>query len=192
MKPFFLKYKSITITWFMAFAIGLVGLSSFISNLMAKEYGEDKKKVEDIYFTLILTGFIGARLSYVLMNLGLYKGNVRSILSLSHYNLSLTGGLIFGLLTLVILARKYEIEFNKLLKVFVIPFYFSMAIGIWVVVFDKFLVSLKISNNPMKVLSLSIIFLLGMIGELVLGKKIEHKYLTPIILAVTMGLYYII
>lgn len=192
MKPYFLRYKSISITWFMGFAIALVGLSSFISNLMAKEYGEDKKKIEDIYFTLIIIGFIGARLSYVLMNLGLYKGKTMSIFSLSHYNLSLTGGLIVAILALIVLAKKYKIEFQKLLKIFLIPFYFSMAIGIWVVIFDKFLVSLKISNNPIKVLSISIIFLLGMIGELVLGKKIEHKYLTPIILVVTMGLYYII
>ena len=192
MKPFFLKYKSITISWFMAFAIVLIGLSSFISNLMAKEYGEDKKKIEDIYFILIISAFIGARLSYVLMNLGLYKGNIGAIFKLTHYNLSLTGGLIVGLLTLLILSKKFKIDFNKLLKIFVIPFYFSMAIGIWLVIFDKFLVSLKISNNPMKVLSLSIIFLLAMIVELVLGKKIEGKYLTPIILAVTMGLYFII
>lgn len=192
MKPFFLKYKAITITWFMAFAIALIGLSSFIANLMAKEYGEEKKKIEDIFFTLLITGFIGSRLFYVLMNLKLYKGNINSVFSLSHYNLSLTGGVIVSLLALIILAKKYEIDFNKLLKIFVIPFYFSMAIGIWVVVFDKFLVSLKISNNPVKVLSISIIFLLGMIGELVLGNKIEHKYLTPMILVITMGLYYII
>ena len=176
----------------MAFAIALLGLSSFISNLMAKEYGEDKKKIEDIYFILIISGFIGARLSYVLMNLGLYKGNIGAIFKLTHYNLSLTGGLIVGLLTLLILSKKFKIDFNKLLKIFVIAFYFSMAIGIWLVIFDKFMVSLKISNNPIKVLSISIIFLLGMIGELVLGKKIENKYLTPIILAVTMGLYYLV
>lgn len=176
----------------MAFALVLVGLSYFISNLMAKEYGEDKKKIEDIYFILIISSFIGARLSYVLMNLGLYKGNIGAIFKLSHYNLSLTGGLIVGLLALLILSKKFGIGFTKLLKIFSIPFYFSMAIGIWLVVFDKFLVSFRISNNPIKVLTLSIIFLLGMIGDLVLGKKIENKYLTPIILAVTMGLYYMI
>ena len=192
MKPYFLRYKSISITWFMAFSIGLIIVSSFISNAMAKEYGEDKKKIEDIYFTLLLSGFIGARLFYVLMNLGLYKGKIMTIFSLSHYNLSLTGGLIAAILMLMVLAKKHKIEFQKLLKIFVIPFYFSMAIGIWVVIFDKFLVSLKISNNPIKVLTISIIFLLGMIGELMLPKKINHKYLTPIILAITMGLYYII
>ena len=176
----------------MAFAIGIIIISSFISNVMAKEYDEDKKKIEDIFFTLIIAGFIGGRLSYVLMNLGLYKGNIKSIFSLSHYNLSLTGGLIVGLVTLLILSRKHEIGFKKLLKIFVVPFYFSMAIGIWVVVFDKFLVSLKISGNPVKVLSISMIFLLGMIGEILLPKKIDHKYLTPIILATTMGLYFLI
>ena len=192
MKPYFLRYKFITITWFMAFAIGLIGISSIISRVMAKEYEEEGKKIEDIFFALILSGFIGGRLFYVLMNVELYKGNIKSIFSLSHYNISLTGGLIVGIITLVILSKKYEIKFENLLKIFVIPFYFSMAIGIWLVVFDKFLVSLKISNNPMKILSISIIFLLGMIIELLLGKKVENKYLTPIILGITMILYYII
>lgn len=175
----------------MIFAIVLVSISFFIANALAKEYGEDKGKTEDIFFILLISGFIGARLSYALMNFNLYRENMFSIFKISHYNLSLIGGVIIGLLTLIILSGK-KIEFQKLLKIFVMPFYFSMSIGIWVVMFDKFLLPFNISNNPIKILYLSIIFLLGIILELVLSKKTEHKYITLTILCITMFLYYIV
>lgn len=192
MRPFFLRYKSITISWFMAFAIVLVLISSFIAKLMAKEYNEDKEKIDDIFFTVILSGFIGSRLFYVLTNFKLYKGNMGLIFKISHYNLSLIGGLITGLFALMILAKRNRIELQRLLKIFVIPFYFSMVIGIWVVIFDKLLLPLSISNNPIKVLYISLIFLIGMILEVLVSNKIKNKYITPIILILVILFYTLI
>lgn len=192
MKPFFLRYKSITISWFMAFAIGLIIVSSFIVEAFGKEYEEDTEKIDDIFFSLLLGGFIGGRIFYALVNFNLYRGNILSLFKISHYNLSLIGSVITGLLVLVISSKKYKIELEKLLKIFAIPFYFSMAVGIWVVVFDKILLPLNISNNPVKILYLSIIFLVGMILEILASYKSKSKYITPIILLVVMGLYYLI
>lgn len=173
----------------MFFAIALVGISSFIATMLAKESGEYKKEIDDIYFILVLIGFIGARLSYALMNLNLYKNNMFNIFKISESNLSLVGGLIFGLLALGFLSKRYKIKFDKLLKIFVIPFYFSMAVGIWVVVFNKFLLPISITNNLIKVGFISIVFLIGMIIELMIPQGEKYKYLTPIILAATMSIY---
>lgn len=192
MKPFFLQYKSITISWFMAFAIVLVGISSFIVRAMAKEYGVDKEKVEDIFFTLTIGGFIGARISYVLTHFNLYKDNISLIFKISHYNLSLIGGIIIGVLILLILSKSYSMDFYQLLEIFTIPLYFSMSIGIWLVIFDKFLIPFNISNNPIKILYISIIFLLGMVVQLFFSKKKENKYITIIILSTVIFLYYVI
>ena len=189
MKPFFFSYKSLNITWFMFFTISLVSISSFITPILGKEAGEDKKKIDDIFFIVLLSGFIGARLSYAFINMNLYKGNIFNIFKISESNLSLVGGLIFGLVTLFILSKKDKMNFNNLLKIFIIPFYFSMAVGIWVVVFNKFLLPISISNNIIKVLSISLIFLVGMILELFIPKKEKHKYLTAIILTLVIGLY---
>ncbi|KNF07606.1 prolipoprotein diacylglyceryl transferase Lgt [Gottschalkia purinilytica] len=192
MRPFFLAYKSITITWFMILAIISIVISYFIVNILAEEYEEDKNKIENIFIVLLIGGFVGARLSYVLMNIHLYKGNISSIFKISHYNLSLIGGIIFGLLVLMVLSKKYKIAFGKLLKIFVIPFYFSMAIGIWVLMFDRFLLySSHIKNEPSKVLYLSLLFLTGMILELAISKRVNNKYITVIILTIVMVLYYI-
>lgn len=192
MRPFFLSYKSISISWFMFFAFVLVSISYLIVNLLSKEYGEDKEKIEDIFFSLLISGFIGARLSYALMNFDLYKDNILSIFTLSRYNLSLIGGLVFGLIALIILSKKHDIEFQSLLKIFVIAFYFSMAVGIWLVIFDRLLLPFRISNNPIKILYISLTFLLAMIVELIVSRKIKYKYTTAIILAITMFLYYML
>lgn len=192
MKPFFFSYKSLNITWFMFFTIVLIGISSVIVTVLGKESEEDKKEIDDIYFILVLIGFIGARLSYALMHIDLYKGNMFNIFKISESNLSLVGGLTFGLVTLGILSRKYKIKFDDLLKIFVIPFYFSMSIGIWVVVFNKFLLPISLTNNLIKVAGISLIFLIGMILELIIPNKKQYKYKTPILLAIVMGLYRLI
>lgn len=192
MKPFLFRYKSITVSWFIGFAVLLIGLSSFIVRIMAKEYEEDKEKIDDIFFSLLIVGFIGGRASYVIANFNLYRGNILGIFSLSHYNISLIAGVVIGVLSLLIFSRVYKIEFQSLLKIFVIPFYFSMSIGIWLVVFDKFLLPFRISNNPIKILYISMIFLGGMLLEFILSKKDQYKYTSPIILTMLMFLYYII
>lgn len=190
MRPSFFTYKSIDISWFLAFAMGLTIISSFIVRSMANEYGEDVEKIEDIFFILIISSFMGSRLFYVLFNFDLYKDNLFSIFNLSYYNLSLLGGVASGVMTLMVLSKIYKIDFQRLLGIYVLPFYFSMAIGIWIVLFDKFLVSFSISKNPIKVFYISMIFLLAMILEVV-GYSIKNKNIRPIILTGTMILYYL-
>ncbi|MCF6464664.1 prolipoprotein diacylglyceryl transferase family protein [Clostridium sp. Cult2] len=193
MRPFFFTYKSINITWFMTFAIILASISYVIAGILAKEYEEDKNKIEDIFMILLIVVFIGARLIYAIINIQSYKGNIFSIFKISHYNLSLLGGIIFGLLALLLLSKKYKVEFNKLFRIFVVPFYFSMAVGIWVLMFDRLLFSSTHLNNiPTSIISASLLFLMGMILELVLSKKFNNKYISSVILVVVMFLYYMI
>lgn len=177
----------------MAIGIVVVSISYVIAGILAREYKEDKNRIEDIFIILLIIGFIGARLSYALMNPGSYRDNISSMLKISHYNLSLLGGVIFGLLTLMLLSNKYKIEFKKLFKIYVAPFYFSMAIGIWVLMFDHLLLaSTHLREEPKKVLYISLLFLIGMGLEFVLLKKSNNKYISFIILAVVMFLYYMV
>ncbi|MCF6461977.1 prolipoprotein diacylglyceryl transferase family protein [Clostridium sp. Cult1] len=193
MKPFFFTFKSINITWFMAIGIVIATISYIITGFLAKEYKEDKNKIEDIFMVLLIVGFIGARISYVLMNLQSYKGNISSIFKISHYNLSLLGGLIFGVLTLILLSKIYKIEFYNLFRIYIIPFYFSMAVGIWILMFDLLLLaSTHLNNDPIKILYVSLLFLMGLGLELVTSNKYNNKYISFIILVIVMFLYYMI
>lgn len=191
MKSIFFTYGPITITWFMFLTIVCVMLSYFIIMSLAKDYGEAKKKIEDIYFWVLGASFIGARLSYVLLNLNLYKDDFSSIFNISSYNLYLIGGIVSSLLALGILASKYNINFTKLMRIFVVPFYFSMSIGVWALMFDQLLLPNHIDNDKRQILYLSLLFLLAMIFELFLPKRYNMKYITPILFALVISLYYI-
>lgn len=174
----------------MVFAISLIVISSYIIDLLSKEYNEDKKKMEDLYFFLIIGGFVGGRLVYGLMNFHLFKDNILSIFKLSHYNISLFGGIIWALIILMIASRKLRISFDKLLKIFVIPFYFSMAIGIWVLIFDRLLPASKLlRNNPTSILITSFMFLAAMILELTISKKSKNKHITKIIFGIVIIIF---
>ncbi len=193
MKTMFFEYGRFAISWFMFFVLTLGTIGYYIAKSLAVQYGEDKKKIEDIYLMILLSSFIGARLFYVLTHLNLFKDNLLSILKLSHYNLSLIGGLISGILVTFLIGKKEKIQMDKLLKIMLPPFYFAMAIGIWIGNFDRLLnISSNLRNNPKMILLLSVIFLTGLILELTLIKEERYKRLRWPVLIIVMFLYYII
>ena len=107
--------------------------------------------------------------------------------------MSLIGGVITGLLVTYLISKKEKIAMDKLLQIILPPFYFSMAIGIWMGKFDRLLnISSNLRNNPKMVLLLSAVFLTGLILELTLLKEERHKKLRWPILIIIMFLYYII
>lgn len=192
MKPFFFVYKSLTVTWFMFFMIIAVTTSSIIVNALAKKHKEDKNKIDDIFIITLIAGFLGARLSYALMNVDLYKDNIFSLFRISHYNLSLIGGVIFAILALKILSMKYKISFYKLVRIFVIPFYYSMGIMAWLNMFDRLIFSFNyIKSIHLEILSLTVLFLVGMIFEIILPKRINNKYTSIIILSGVIAVYFL-
>lgn len=193
MKTMFFEYGRFAISWFMFFVLTLGTIGYYIAKSLAVQYGEDKKKIEDIYLMILLSSFIGARLFYVLTHLNLFKDNLLSILKLSHYNLSLIGGLISGILVTFLIGKKEKIQMDKLLKIMLPPFYFAMAIGIWIGNFDRLLnISSNLRNNPKMILLLSVIFLTGLILELTLIKEERYKRLRWPVLIIVMFIYYII
>lgn len=193
MKTMFFEYKRFGISWFMFFVISLGTIGYYIASTLASQYGEDKNKIEDIYLTILLSSFIGARIFYVITHFNVYKDSLLSMFKLTHYNLSLIGAVITGLLVTFLVSKKEKMEMDKLLKILLPPFYFSMAIGIWIGNFDRLLnISSNLRNNPKMVLLLSLIFLIGLTLELTLLKEEKYKKFRWPILIIVMFLYYII
>lgn len=188
---YFLKFKFISITWFMFFFLISIGISYIIISFNRKDYDLDKKKIWDLFFYLIVFSFIGARLSYAILNINLYKNNIFYILSLSHYNLYLLGGIITGVLVVLIFSKKNNVSFNKLIKLFSTPFYFSMMIGVWNFYFDR-LAFLSIARSKLKLvlIVLSFIFFVGIVLENIFNTKNRNGYISIFILCFTIASYY--
>lgn len=200
MHPYFIIYKSIGITWFTVLTlIGIIG-GYFITKNLGKEYVSDAKKLEDLFVIILIIGFVGARLTYVFLHRDLYKDNIFYMIKLSHMNLSLIGGLLFGIAVLFMGAKKYKITFYQLFKAYVVPFYFAMAIGVWSMFFDGVLIGKKYEGffsmyymgNPRHpiTLYLSGLFLVGILIESIGFKRTLNKYISYIAFIFIILLYY--
>lgn len=131
MRPIFLSLGSVTITWFLLFAVILTILGYIILKIITKD-NKYKKIIEDYYLLELIVGFIGARIIYVLFHLDLYKDGFFYAIRPNHYNLNLLGGVIVAVITLFIMTNIKKEPFLEILNRLLVPFYFSMAVGIWV------------------------------------------------------------
>lgn len=191
MKPFVLQYKFITITWYMLFLVLALGISYLIFKILSRRFDREyKEKLDDMFFYVVLFGFIGARLIYVLFNFNLFKDKIVSIIRPSQYNLSLVGGVVVGLIVLYFLSKRYNMDFLKSFKVLLLPFYIAMSIGVWHFHFNIFLSPM--AGVQMGTLYLSLMFLIGLILELIFEKKSDNKYISFVILASVLFVYKII
>lgn len=202
MNPYIFRYNSIAISWFMVLTVVSIVLGYLIIISLRNKSNINKSKLEDIYFILIVIGFIGARLSYVLLNFEAYKDNLHYVFKLTHYNLNLVGGIFFALIGLLLISKMQKLPFYSLLEIYIIPFYLSMSIGVWTMFFDgrligkayEGLLALKYfgKNRHVVVLYLSSIFILGLVLQLAKSERIKSKYKTSFLLLLTLGCYYLI
>ncbi|WZL72572.1 prolipoprotein diacylglyceryl transferase [Clostridiaceae bacterium 35-E11] len=200
MHPYFFVYKSIGITWFTVLSLmGILG-GYFITKNLGKEYVSDAKKLEDVFVIILIIGFVGARLTYVFFHRHIYEDNLLYMLKLSHMNLSLTGGLFFGMGTIFVMAKKYKISFYQLFNAYVVPFYFAMAMGVWSMFFDGVLIGKEYEGflsiyymgnqrHPIT-LYLSGLFLVGILIESIAFKTALNQYISYIAFILMILLYY--
>ncbi|MBS4537056.1 prolipoprotein diacylglyceryl transferase [Clostridium sp. D2Q-11] len=183
MRPIFFKYGPISITWYMAFGVILTIVGYIMLKLLAKD-NKYKKELEDYYFIELIAGFIGSRLVYVLFNFSLYKGNLFDAIRINHYNLNLIGGVMIALLVLYIGTKFKKLPFFQILNPLLIPFYFSMAVGVWAFEFEGILSSV----SQVQTVSFSILFILALILHSLTVEKFKKSGL--VILFISMIGYY--
>lgn len=114
----------------MAFAC-ITGLS--VACLLFRKFNPDKNCSElwDISAYVIVAGIIGARLYYCLLNPVYYSANPLEILNFRQGGLSIHGGLIAGILTLVLLSKKKGLPILGVLDSFACGTALGQAIGRW-------------------------------------------------------------
>ena len=105
-------------------AIGMIAGVTFITK-EAKRCGYKEDDFFDICIWTIVMGIIGARFYYVAFSWDLYKGDIKSILNIRQGGLGIYGGIIFGIITVIILCKIKKI---KALRAFDICF-FGVIIG---------------------------------------------------------------
>lgn len=111
MHPILLKVGPFTVySYGMMVAIGFAAAVFFIYRRAAK-FHIDKNKMIDLCIIILISGVIGARFLYVLLNLSYYTANPIEIVKLSKGGLVWYGGFLTGLVALIIYLRKAKLDF---------------------------------------------------------------------------------
>ena len=121
----------ISVRWY-GLLIGSAVLLGFL--LVIKESKREKIDSEFFYDFVIFAipaAIFGARLYYVIFRWNIYKNNLSSILNIRQGGLAIHGAIIGGLLVLIWLVKKYEVNFWQVVDILAPSLVLGQAIGRW-------------------------------------------------------------
>lgn len=128
--PIAFSIFGLDIRWYgITYVIGFV-FAYFFVTYFAKDFGFEKKKIEDVFFYTMLFSVLGGRLFYVLVyNPAYYFSNPADIIAVWKGGMSIHGGFIGAFLTLFYFSRKHKMNLYKLTDLFSIPAALGLAFG---------------------------------------------------------------
>jgi phosphatidylglycerol---prolipoprotein diacylglyceryl transferase len=117
MHPILFKIGPVTIYTYGFFIFLGVLFGYLISRKRAKEVGVDRQQFSNIFFWTLITGFLGARITYIIVNWQVFIKAPLEI-GLGRSGFVFYGGVIFGLLYLFLFTQKHKIKFLKITDIF--------------------------------------------------------------------------
>lgn len=131
MNPVMINLFGIEIRWYSIILLlaVIIGVSLLIKE--GKKYDYSKDFLFNLAFWVIIFGFIGARIYYVIFNYKMYLNDPISILKVWEGGLAIHGGLIGGILTLIIYCKRYNVRILKVTDMASLSLLLGQAIGRW-------------------------------------------------------------
>lgn len=128
--------KSFNIGSFSVAFYGLIiAIGMMCGILMAQADGKRRGQDPEIYLDFaiygILFAILGARIYYVIFQWGYYKENLTEIINLRKGGLAIYGGIIGGILTLYVFAKKKGLSFFSMADSVVLGLVTGQIIGRW-------------------------------------------------------------
>ena len=121
--PVKIYYYSLTILIAILTAI-------FISIKRSKKAGMSST-IENLIFSTIISGIIGARLYYIIFNFSQYKNDLLSIFKIWEGGIAIYGGIIGGLIAIIYKCKKNNIDILRTTDIIVPGLILAQAIGRW-------------------------------------------------------------
>ncbi len=153
------QFGYITIYWYSITMLLGVLLGGCLTYFELKRLKLDTKFFLDMIFYVIIFGFLGARIYYVLFNLDYYTNNLAEIIAIWNGGLAIHGAIIAGILTIILYCyfhKKKFLEMIRYLDTCSLGLILGQIIGRWGNFFNSeahggettraFLESLKIPN----------------------------------------------
>jgi len=121
----------IQIYWYSITMLLGVILGGIITFLELKRLKMNTEYFFNMIFYVIIFGFIGARIYYVIFNLDYYTQDLTSIFKVWEGGLAIHGGLIAGVLFIIFYTKKHKINTLRILDFMVVGLIIGQAIGRW-------------------------------------------------------------
>jgi len=128
MFPVLFKLGPITIYTYGVFVFLGVIASYLVCKKQADKEGISKKIFSHIFFWALVWGFLGARVVYILVEWKWFIGNPLSII-LSRSGFVFYGGIVSGILTLLILAKKHKLNLLRVADIAALSIPLGHALG---------------------------------------------------------------
>ncbi|MEG0442638.1 MAG: prolipoprotein diacylglyceryl transferase [Carnobacterium sp.] len=129
--PIAFSLGPLEVHWYGVIIASAIFVAIFLSMREAEKRGLEGDSIIDIALWALPIAFIGARLYYVLFELGYYLQNPDQILAIWNGGIAIYGGLIAGGLTVYRFAKKKGIPIWLLLDILAPNVLLAQAIGRW-------------------------------------------------------------
>lgn len=111
MHPVILKFGILTVySYGVMIALGF-GVATCLIYRSAARFGLDKTRIIDMAIVILVSGIIGARALYVLINIRYYLAAPLEIFNLSNGGLVWYGAFTFGVLSIIFFVKHYKMDF---------------------------------------------------------------------------------
>lgn len=129
MHPIIVKFGAIAVYSYGLMLAAAFLLAVFLAKKEAQKQGFNGQLVVDLGLYLVISGIIGARILYVLINFKDYLKNPWEVIMLSHGGLVFYGGLISATITGIWFVRKNHLPILKIADIFAPYLALGQAVG---------------------------------------------------------------
>ncbi len=133
MNKIMINIGPINITWYAFFIVMsmIIGLFIVKNNKNIKKEFIKKDQIFDLFFGVIVSAIIGARIWYVIFSFDLYINNLFQIFAIWNGGLAIHGGIIGGLLYIIYYSKKNAINFLTITDAIIPALLLGQSIGRW-------------------------------------------------------------
>jgi len=131
MSPIIFQIGPLSIRWYGVLIMAGVILGLVLAGREAKRQAVSIELIYDLFFYLLISAIVGARLYYVIFSWDVYQNNVKEIFAFWHGGLAIHGAVVGGIVTGLIYTRLKGFSFWLVADICAPSLILGQAIGRW-------------------------------------------------------------
>jgi len=131
MGPIIFQIGPLSIRWYGVLIMAAVVLGLVLAGREAKRQAVSIELVYDLFFYMLVSAIVGARLYYVIFSWDLYRNNLKEIFAFWHGGLAIHGAVVGGIVSALIYTRLKGLSFWSVADICAPSLILGQAIGRW-------------------------------------------------------------